>query len=137
MRRPGLIASGLPASRTRPAPRVRPAAAALLDVCCVLAFVAIGLASHHHRESAADLASVAWPFLAGLAAGWLMTRAWRRPTAIVPAGLGAWLGTVVIGMLLRVVAGQGTAPAFIGVALAFLGLFLLGWRAATAALLRS
>jgi hypothetical protein len=28
----------------------------------------------------------------------------------------------------RVVSGQGTAAAFIGVALAFLGLFLLGWR---------
>ena len=31
-------------------------------------------------------------------------------------------------MVFRVVSGQGTAPAFIGVALAFLGLFLLGWR---------
>jgi hypothetical protein len=31
-------------------------------------------------------------------------------------------------MVLRVVAGQGTAVAFVGVALAFLGLFLLGWR---------
>ena len=39
-------------------------------------------------------------------------------------------------MLLRVLAGQGTAPAFIGVALAFLGLFLLGWRAMAAALPR-
>jgi hypothetical protein len=29
---------------------------------------------------------------------------------------------------LRVVSGQGTAFAFIVVALAFLGLFLLGWR---------
>ena len=42
--------------------------------------------------------------------------------------MGAWLGAVVLGMLLRVVSGQGTAAAFIGVALAFLGLFLLGWR---------
>jgi hypothetical protein len=42
--------------------------------------------------------------------------------------VGAWLGTVALGMLLRVVSGQGTAPAFIGVALVFLGLFLLGWR---------
>ena len=32
-------------------------------------------------------------------------------------------------MTLRVVAGQGTAAAFVAVALAFLGLFLLGWRA--------
>ena len=42
--------------------------------------------------------------------------------------MGAWLGAVVLGMVFRVVSGQGTAPAFIGVALAFLGLFLLGWR---------
>jgi Protein of unknown function (DUF3054) len=137
MRRPGLAASRPAASGARPARRVPPAAAVLLDVCCVLAFVAIGRASHHDGDSPAGLISTAWPFLAGLAAGLVATRAWRRPAAIVPAGLGAWLGTVVVGMLLRVVAGQGTALAFIGVALAFLGLFLLGWRAVAAVLLRS
>jgi FtsH-binding integral membrane protein len=99
----------------------------------VLAFVAIGRATHHDGESAAGLASTAWPFLAGLAAGLLAARFWRRPTAIIPAGLGAWLGAVIVGMLLRVAAGQGTAPAFIAVALAFLGLFLLGWRVAAVA----
>jgi hypothetical protein len=39
-------------------------------------------------------------------------------------------------MVLRVVSGQGTALAFILVALAFLGLFLLGWRLACGYLLR-
>jgi hypothetical protein len=105
------------------------AACAVTDACCVLAFVVIGRSAHHHGESLAGIGSTAWPFLAGLAAGLLATRAWRRPAAIVPAGLGAWLGSAVIGMLLRVVAGQGTALAFIGVTLAFLGAFLLGWRA--------
>ncbi len=125
------------ASRTRPAAaRTRAAAAAGVDACCVIVFVAIGRASHHHGESVGGLASTAWPFLAGLAVGLLVTRAWRRPAAIVPAGLGAWLGTVGVGMLLRVVAGQGTALAFIGVALAFLGLFLLGWRAVAASYAR-
>jgi Protein of unknown function (DUF3054) len=118
--------------RPVPGPGLRFPAAALLDVCCVLVFVAIGRASHHDGESVAGLASTAWPFLAGLAIGLVATRAWRRPAAIVPAGLGAWLGTVAFGMVLRVVAGQGTAAAFIGVALAFLGLFLLGWRAVAA-----
>ncbi|HTZ30045.1 MAG TPA: DUF3054 domain-containing protein [Streptosporangiaceae bacterium] len=116
------------ASRTRPAPRVHPAVAAGIDVCCVLVFVAIGRSAHHHGESVGGLASTAWPFLVGLGAGLLVTRAWRRPAAIIPGGLGAWLGTVAVGMLLRVVAGQGTALAFIVVALCFLGLFLLGWR---------
>ncbi len=119
-------------SRAGTVARLHPAAAGLIDACCVIAFVAIGRASHHDGDSLGGVASTAWPFLAGLAAGLAVTRAWRRPAAIVPAGLGAWLGTVAVGMALRVVAGQGTAPAFIGVALAFLGLFLLGWRALAA-----
>jgi predicted lipid-binding transport protein (Tim44 family) len=104
--------------------------AAVLDACCLLLFVVIGRASHSKGETVAGVASTLWPFLAGLAVGWLATRAWRRPTAIVPSGVGAWLGTVAIGMLLRVLAGQGTAFAFILVALGFLALFLLGWRLA-------
>ena len=92
----------------------------------MLVFVIIGRASH--GEGLTGVASTAWPFLAGLAGGWLAARAWRRPFGLWPAGVGAWLGTVALGMLFRVVSGQGTAPAFIGVALAFLGLFLLGWR---------
>jgi hypothetical protein len=102
--------------------------AVLLDICCVLVFVIIGRASHTQGETAGGIASTSWPFLCGLAAGWLCSRAWRRPVALRPAGLAVWLCTVAIGMALRVVAGQGTAVAFVGVALAFLGLFLLGWR---------
>jgi hypothetical protein len=102
--------------------------AAVLDCCCVLAFVVIGRASHERGESLGGIASTAWPFLAGLACGWLAVRAWRRPVGLFPAGVGAWLGTVAVGMVLRVVAGQGTAVAFVLVALGFLGLFLLGWR---------
>lgn len=102
--------------------------AAVLDCCCVLAFVVIGRASHAHGESLAGIASTAWPFLAGLAGGWLAARAWRAAFSLVPAGVGAWLGAVLVGMALRVVSGQGTALAFVVVALLFLGLFLLGWR---------
>ena len=53
-----------------------------------------------------------------------------QPAALGPAGVAARLGAVAVGMVLRVIAGQGTAFAFILVALAFLGLFLLGWRLA-------
>jgi hypothetical protein len=102
--------------------------AGLVDCCCVLAFVIIGRDRHADGLGLGGVASTAWPFLAGLAGGWLAVRAWRRPLAWRPAGLGAWLGAAGLGMALRVVAGQGTAAAFVGVALAFLGLFLLGWR---------
>jgi hypothetical protein len=102
--------------------------AVVLDVCCVLIFVIIGRASHTQGETLVGIASTSWPFLAALAVGWLAARAWRRPLAIRPEGLAIWLCTVALGMILRVVSGQGTAVAFIAVALAFLGLFLLGWR---------
>jgi hypothetical protein len=114
----------------------RPLLTVITDVVLVLAFVMIGRASHHAGgglagvSGLAGIASTAWPFLTGLAAGELAVRSWRRPVALVPTGVVVWLGTVAIGMTLRVIAGQGTAVAFIAVALGFLGLFLLGWRAA-------
>lgn len=100
----------------------------VLDVCAVLAFVAIGRHTHHDGGSVAGLWHTAWPFLAGLAIGLGAARGWRAPLGIVPAGLGAWLGAAGAGMVIRVLAGQGTAAAFVVVALAFLGLFTLGWR---------
>jgi len=109
--------------------RMRAAAGSLvLDVCAVLAFVAIGRHTHHDGDSLAGLWHTAWPFLAGLAIGLTASRAWRRPLALVPAGLGAWLGAAGAGLVIRGLAGQGTATAFIFVALGFLALFVLGWR---------
>ena len=110
--------------------------AVLLDCCCVLLFVIIGRVSHTKGESLAGIASTAWPFLAGLCGGWLAVRAWRRPLVLAPSGVGAWLGAAGLGMGLRMAAGQGSAAAFVLVALAFLGLFLLGWRVVARVLIR-
>ena len=107
----------------------RAVVAGALDVVAVLIFVAIGRASHDHGETLAGVASTAWPFLAGLGVGWVSALAWLRPLPLAPTGLIIWISCVAVGMVLRVVAGQGTAVAFVAVALAFLGLELLGWRA--------
>ncbi|HEX3712556.1 MAG TPA: DUF3054 domain-containing protein [Trebonia sp.] len=110
--------------------------AAVLDIASVVIFVVIGRASHVKGESLAGIASTSWPFLCGLAAGWALSRAWPGsaasgwPAAVRPAGVIVWACTVALGMVLRVVSGQGTAAAFVVVALVFLGLFLLGWRLA-------
>jgi Protein of unknown function (DUF3054) len=104
------------------------AGAAAADLGCVLLFVVIGRANHNASGGLAGLWDTFWPFAAGAVVGLLATRFWRRPAALRPTGVGVWLGTVAVGMLLRVLAGQGTAFAFILVALAFLGLFQLGWR---------
>jgi hypothetical protein len=102
---------------------------AVADACCVVAFVVIGRHAHHNGESLAGIWHTAWPFLAGLAIGLAAARYWRRPVGIVPSGVGAWVGAAGAGMLIRVLAGQGTDAAFIAVATAFLALFLIGWRA--------
>lgn len=117
---------------SRPAETARPSVRAVIvafaiDVVLVIVFAMIGRASH--GESALDgLLITAWPFLAGLVAGWLITLAWRAPSAPLRTGLGVWAVTVGGGMLLRAASGQGTAVAFIIVAAVTLLVFLVGWR---------
>jgi peptidoglycan/LPS O-acetylase OafA/YrhL len=119
-----------PASATR----VRPEAAVLADVICVIVFCTIGRRSHAEGITVAGVAETAWPFLAGTAVGWLAVRGWRRPATLAPTGLAIWLSTVVIGMLLRKATSQGTAVSFVVVASLVTAILLLGWRAAVSAL---
>lgn len=46
-----------------------------------------------------------------------------------PTGVVVWVSTLVIGMILRVVSGQGIAVSFVIVAAIVLAVFLVGWRA--------
>lgn len=120
--------------RRRPDANVRIAIALGIDVFLVLVFAAIGRASH--GEELSGLLVTAWPFLGGLALGWLVTLAWRAPAAPVRTGLGVWVVTVAGGMLLRAATGQGTAIAFIVVATVTLLVLLVGWRAVAAVVSR-
>lgn len=106
--------------------------AASVDVVAVLLFVAIGRASHHHASTVGGFVSTLWPFAVGLVAGWAATRG-RRPAAKSTGASVAAL-TVALGMILRVLAGQGTAAAFILVALAFLGTCMVAGRLLAGAL---
>lgn len=99
-----------------------------LDTASVLVFVAIGRSVHTKGVSWGGMASTSWPFLLALVVGLLAGRAWRAPCAVLPVGLTAWLSTALLGMLIRVLAGQGTAFAFVLVTLGFLGATMLGWR---------
>jgi hypothetical protein len=78
------------------------------------------------------MVSTTWPFAVGLALGWLIVFVRRQNGVSLGAGTEVWLATVSIGMILRVVAGQGIAFAFafafVVVALAFLGALMLGPR---------
>lgn len=113
--------------------RVPVLVAVAIDVGWVVAFVLLGRSSHTEGETLAGVARTAWPFLVGLALGWVVVGAWRRPAALIPTGVAIWPVCVTVAMVLRAVSGQGVAGAFIGVAVAFVGLGLLGWRAAVGA----
>ena len=113
--------------------RARAAAGAALaaDIAAVLVFTALGRRNHHDGVTLAGMAETSWPFLVGAVAGWLVSRGWRRPTAI-RTGTTVWLCTVAFGMLLRRVTSAGTALSFVLVATVVTGSLILGWRAALA-----
>lgn len=117
--------------RGGPAGRRSALAPVTVDLAAVVLFVAIGRASHHHAETAGGFLSTFWPFAVGLLAAWRLdlrlTTMRRGPLA---AGGRASAVTVAVGMVLRVLAGQGTALAFVVVALAFLGALMVGGRVA-------
>ncbi len=99
-----------------------------IDFVVVLVFVAIGRHTHDHGLSLSGIVSTMWPFIVGAALGWGWVVS-RGGTGLSPRnGLEIVVSTVVIGMVLRVIAGQGTAVAFIVVAFVFLGGTMTGWR---------
>jgi len=108
----------------------------VIDLLVVLLFVGIGRANHHHGDSLSGMVSTTWPFAVGLAIGWLIVLIRRQNGASLGAGVEVWLATVALGMILRVIAGQGTAFAFIVVALVFLGVLMLGLRLVRSSLFR-
>lgn len=104
--------------------------AAVLDIALIVAFAAIGRASHSEAQPVLESLTVAWPFLAGAAVGWAIALGplGRLPSSLL-AGVPVWLGSVAVGMVLRVLTGRGIALSFVIVATLVLGFFLLGWRA--------
>lgn len=121
-----------------PSPRVRPPAgtvvlALVADAACIVVFAAIGRASHDESGGLAAVWTTGWPFLSGCALGWLASRAWRSPLAMMPTGIAVWLSTLLAGMLLRALTGAGTALSFVVVATVVLAMFIVGWRLLVAA----
>jgi hypothetical protein len=107
---------------------------AVIDLVLVVAFVLIGRSTH--GEDVLGTLNTLWPFFIGLVVGWLGMRAWLSPRRVVWTGIGIWIATVLIGMLLRVASGQGIQLSFVIVATIVLAVFLLGWRAIAALVTR-
>jgi peptidoglycan/LPS O-acetylase OafA/YrhL len=98
------------------------------DALGVLVFVLIGRNNHAEETQISGTIRTAAPFLIGMIAGWLMSKAWRAPETW-RTGLITWASTLVIGMVLRKIVWQnGIATAFVIVATVFLALTMFSWR---------
>jgi hypothetical protein len=100
------------------------------DAAFVLVFAAVGRASHEEGSAVVGALATAWPFLVGTVVGWALVRTLSRrwPLDVGP-GISVTVATVVVGMLLRALTGQGTAPSFVAVATVAVAVPLVGWRA--------
>ncbi len=90
-----------------------------IDLLAVLSFVIIGRSAHGHSDSLAGVWMTSWPFLVGTSVGWLLVKVRSLSITSALAGLIVTLANVVIGMVIRVAVGQGTALGFIAVSLAY------------------
>jgi len=100
-----------------------------VDFVCVLVFVTIGRHTHKDGNTLSGTFTTLWPFAVGLLIGWLLVSRTHRIATTKTSGLIIALSAVLVGMILRVISGQGIALAFVIVATAFLSLCLVGWRA--------
>ena len=100
----------------------------LTDFLFVLLFVAIGRNTHKDGYSVSGMTSTTWPFAVGLVSAWLVIVFTHRNATAKSSGTIIVMWTVTMGMILRVISGQGTALSFVIVAFVFLSLFLVGWR---------
>lgn len=108
----------------------------IIDLLLVAVFAALGRRSHTEGLDAAGILGTAGPFLIALAIFSCITMVWREPNRIWPHGIVTWIGTVALGLIIRVVGGDTAATPFIIVATIVLGIFLLGRRAIATLLTR-
>lgn len=108
-----------------------PALAFTADIVAVIVFAAVGRAGHDESADLLALLGTAAPFAVGLAAAWATPIVRARPAGL-RAGATVLAGTAVIGLLVRF-AFTGRLPlTFAIVAVASLGVLLLGWRGLSA-----
>jgi uncharacterized membrane protein len=105
-----------------------------IDALAVVVFVIIGRRSHDEGSALGGIAAVSAPFLLALGIAWIAGWPLRQSAADVRFGIYVWVVTAVLGLLARRFAfARSTAASFIVVASIVLAVFIVGWRAAVAA----
>jgi hypothetical protein len=109
----------------------------VVDLFLVSVFAVVGRLSHYGSLSLAGWWTTAWPFLAGALLARTALLVGRHPAGAIGSGVVMWLGSLLGGLLLRQVSGQGTATPFVVVATLTLGVLLVLPRAVVALTRRS
>ncbi|QXQ11930.1 DUF3054 domain-containing protein [Paeniglutamicibacter sp. Y32M11] len=107
-----------------------------IDLVLVVLFALSGRRSHEESLTLLGVLQTAAPFLIALAAMTLISRPWENHSRIWPTGVLVWIGTVALGLALRVLFGATAAVPFIIVAAIVLGIFLIGRRLITTFIVR-
>ena len=101
-----------------------------IDAAAVLVFATAGRQSHDDGSGLSLILTIAAPFLIALVAASVVVAVTRRDPLALTSGIGIWLATVVVGLVLRRVAwDRGTALSFVIVTTLVLGALVVGWRA--------
>ena len=103
----------------------------VVDLLIVLVFAAVGRASHAEGVTLLGELETAWPFAVACVFAWVALGLLHDDGRGPRAALIVWLVTLVGGMGLRILAGDGAAAPFVMVAAAFLGVGFGGWRLAS------
>ena len=105
------------------------------DVLVVLVFVVAGRATHDESMAVGGVLDTAWPFLVGVAGGWLGIFLGRMQPWTMPAAAMMVFKTVVLGLVLRsIIQGDATEVPFALTTTAILGVLFVAWRVAARAL---
>lgn len=106
----------------------------VVDAVLVVVFATFGRGAHSEGLGVAQVWGTAWPFLVGLAVGWVFVLATRRALTSVGTGVVLWASTLVLGMVIRGFT-EGRVPhwSFMLVAGLTIAVFLIGWRAIASA----
>lgn len=98
-----------------------------MDVALVLLFVTMSRLSHDQSLAPDGVFGTAWPFLVGVAIGWLCTFSWRTTLSLY-AALGVFGCTLLLGIGFRGLTYTGSQPSFVAMATSVLAVLLMGWR---------
>lgn len=99
-----------------------------LDLAVIVAFAAIGRATHGEGTAPADVLRTALPFGVAALTAHLVLEWRRRSPRPVLAGLLVWAVTLLGGLVGRLLLGESAEGAFVLVSGAVLAAGLLGWR---------